>query len=134
MYVKAFKLPGAHQRTEAIILLCLNLPEAHLHTLKYVMSLLHDVVHTKDSKMTAFNLAAIFSPNILRPDTDDAATSEIELENHAPSVGVVEFLIENFSIIGTIPPRVERHAMLVEEHVARTHYRSAILGKRSAWW
>lgn len=97
-FVRAQQLPSARNRAEAIMLLCLELPFAHLSTLKYLMHLLHDVVHTPGSLMSAKNLAAIFTPNLLRPESEKSAatTGEMELTNHAACTAIIEFLIEHF--------------------------------------
>jgi hypothetical protein len=135
-FVRAYKLPGAQQRAEAILLLCLSLPVAHLHTLRFLLHLLYDVVHSKDSLMSASNLAAIFTPNILRPHVNtETATSELELANHGACVGVVEFLIEHFDQVGVAPGHVQRHAMgMKSEDKARKKFLEDFMGKRISWW
>ena len=81
------------------------------------MNLLHDVVSFPGSKMSAGNLSAIFTPNILRPLDEDektmkraSVTTELELANHQHSVGVVELLITNFREIGRVPVEITRMA------------------------
>ena len=136
-FVKAYKLPGPRQRSEALLLLCLDLPESHLHTLKFLMRLLRDVANSETSRMTVFNLAAIFTPNILKPivDVDNIITSDVELENHATCVSVVEFLIENCDQIGTVPNHVLRRAHeYTSEEKARKDYLRHISGEKPAWW
>lgn len=136
LFVKAFKLPGQRQREEALILLSFQLPESHLHTLRFLMELLFEVVHCTGSLMTAPNLAAIFTPNILKPfGSNTTSTSELELANHAACVGIVEFFIENCRLIGTVPIHVERRALgMPSEEKARRDYMRRVMGKKRAFW
>ena len=134
--MRAYRLPGPRQRAEAVLLLCLNLPRINRHVLRFLTDLLYEVAHSKGSRMSAFNLAAIFTPNILKPESDDDTTiSDLELQNHAACVGVVEFLIENHEQIGRVPPHVLRQAMSIkDEDRARREYFRDVMGKRLSWW
>jgi hypothetical protein len=136
-FIRAFNLPNMRQRSEAVLLLCLELPDANLNTLKFLMQLLYDIVHSEGSLMTEFNLAAIFSPNILKSEetSKSSTTTELELINHSATVGIVEFLIENHWQIGIVPPHVQRFAMELhsEEH-AYKEYSTRLFGRRRRWW
>lgn len=117
VFIEAHKLRNPADRLRAVLLLCLLLPKAHLHILMYLTNLLNLVVSYPGSKMTAQNLSAIFTPNILRPLDGDvktmkraSVTTELELANHQQSVGVVELLINNFKDIGKVPPDISASA------------------------
>lgn len=135
-FVQAQNLPGPMQRSEALLLLCLELPDAHFQVTKFVMHLLYDVVHAPGSLMSAPNLAAIFTPNVLRPEDEkhSSTTGERELANHAACVSIVEFLIEHHEMIGTAPLSVQRRSLELEsEDKARAEYLSLVQGQ-SSWW
>lgn len=135
-FVRAQQLPSQRNRSEAILLLCLELPYTHLATLKYLMHLLYDIVHAPGSLMTAPNLAAIFTPNILRPESDKTAvvTGELELANHAACVAVVEYLVEHFDKLGQAPNHVvRRSAEFADEERARAEYRRFVR-RAHKWW
>lgn len=134
-FVDAFQLP-APERLRAVLLLCLELPQAHLHTLRFLMNLLSDVVSQPDTKMTANNLAAIFTPNLLSPlDIDSktkeraTVTTELELGNHKNAVGVVELLILHHDLIGVVPPDVEAAAAGLEAKQSKARYQKALAKK-----
>eukprot|EP00048_Salpingoeca_helianthica_P024242 m.30790 g.30790 ORF g.30790 m.30790 type:complete len:366 (-) comp9268_c0_seq1:277-1374(-) len=136
-FIRAYNLPGPRQRAEALQLLCLELPEAHRDTLGFLMRLLRDVVRSETSRMTVFNLAAIFTPNILKPivNVDSHVITDKELENHATCVSIVEFLIDNCELIGTVPPHVQRQASEhPSEEKARKEYLSCVSGQKAPWW
>ena len=86
--------------------------------------------------MSAPNLAAIFTPNILKPLDEHGAVTvgQLELQNHAICVSLVEFLIENFDKIGSAPPHIVRLANEYEsEDEAKDVYLAQVCGQRS-WW
>jgi hypothetical protein len=50
----------------------LQLPKVNVNVMKYLLKFLHEVQEcSEDNKMTALNLATIFGPNFLRPQTAD---------------------------------------------------------------
>ncbi len=88
-FVQASHVSDDAVRLKIVLLLLLELPTPNLHTLMFLMALLHDVVSAPGSRMTPSNLAAIFTPNLLRPKDDGARlTSERELSNHTTAVAV----------------------------------------------
>jgi hypothetical protein len=84
--------------------------------------------------MSASNLAAIFTPNILRPLTDSTHTSEVELANHAHTVTAVEALIAHSDMLGTPPLDVLRYAQSVDEDKARALYTAMVTQHTKKWW
>lgn len=101
------------------------------------MRLLSDVVSEADSKMTASNLAAIFTPNILRPFDEDPKTKERasmttgrELTNHSSSVNIVEMLIVHHELIGLVPRDIEGTAAGLDAVKAKARYQRVILPRR----
>eukprot|EP00047_Mylnosiga_fluctuans_P004414 m.234431 g.234431 ORF g.234431 m.234431 type:complete len:393 (+) comp12658_c0_seq1:14-1192(+) len=136
-FVRAMKLSQPRHRLEAVMLLCLVLPEANLSTLRFLMKLVHDIIHTPGSLMTTFNMAAIFTPNILKPEDVDQSTttSEVELTNHGTCVNVVELLIEHHELIGVVPLHVQRVALeMGSEEQARVDYMARSFGRQRSWW
>lgn len=116
VFMQAYQLPVA-DRLRVILLLVLLLPKTHVDMLQYLMALLHDIVAFPGSKMSPSNLAAIFTPNILRPlDVDEKThkrakmTTDLELANHTTSVGIVELLIVNYKAIGKVPADISKLA------------------------
>eukprot|EP00047_Mylnosiga_fluctuans_P004349 m.233992 g.233992 ORF g.233992 m.233992 type:complete len:401 (-) comp12600_c0_seq1:1335-2537(-) len=133
-FVQSQQLPGPHQRQDALLLLCLLLPDAHLQSAKFLLHLLYDVVHAPGSLMSASNLAAIFTPNILKPRDEHGAVTigQLELQNHGLCVAAVEYLIENYSLVGTAPTHVIRMASeYPDEEEAREEFTEVVSGTRS---
>jgi len=134
-FIVAFKIADQEKRLEAILMLCLLLPEAHLHTLAYLMRLLSAVANEASNQMTATTLASILTPNLLRPPVErGAVTSERELADHASCVGVVELLINHAADIGGVPVEVVRQASeMADPNRAKQLYDRQING-RTKWW
>lgn len=124
-------------RITAILLLMFELPPAHLHSTMYLTQLLHDVVSNPGSRMTASNLAAIFTPNILRPNEEAGITitSELEIANHSKAVAIVEILINHHDRIGVPSLELARRAGEFEETKARSAYLKMLVEKpKTSWW
>ena len=134
-FVAAQQLNDPDQRRRAVFLLCLQLPDAHFHALKFVMHLLYDVVHAPGSRMSPANLAAIFTPNVLRPNESNlGVTGERELSNHAVCVSVLELLIDQHSALGWVPQQVLQAAnQYASEEKSQAEYMGMLEGHRS-WW
>uniref|UniRef100_S4RJ92 Rho-GAP domain-containing protein n=1 Tax=Petromyzon marinus TaxID=7757 RepID=S4RJ92_PETMA len=63
---RAQQLATAEERTRATLLLCLLMPPATAHTLRFLMTFLHSVAErAEDNKMTATNLAVVFTPTLM---------------------------------------------------------------------
>lgn len=107
-FAAAGRLADPARHVRAVQLLCLDLPPAHLYALRELMAFLARVAQAAPG-MTAANLAAILTPNILRPHDDDghdrtSITTDEELDNHKATVRVVETLIGRAADIGVTPP------------------------------
>ena len=86
--------------------------------------------------MSASNLAAIFTPNILRPaeESHSGTSTELELANHASSVTVVEILITHHDQIGIPPLDVSRIAQDFDEAKSKASYNKLIQPKPKGLW
>ncbi len=135
-FIQAYQLTDPQQRIDALLLLCLELPESNLSVLGFLMLLLRDVAQSQGSRMTVFNLAAVFKPNLLQHigDIESSTTSDLELEHHHLCVSIVELLIEHCEKIGIVPPVVARTARAMSsEEKARKEYRRLVCGEKP-WW
>ncbi|XP_034475469.1 uncharacterized protein LOC117782555 [Drosophila innubila] len=84
-------------RNRSIQLTCLLIPSLTAQTLAYFMQFLHTVTrHVSSNKMSAENLAIVIAPSVM-PYRD---INSVRFKNH---IKIVELLIENASMIGTIP-------------------------------
>eukprot|EP00053_Salpingoeca_punica_P021316 m.212866 g.212866 ORF g.212866 m.212866 type:complete len:359 (+) comp21811_c0_seq1:350-1426(+) len=136
-FVKAQRLAVEAQRDEAILLLCLELPETHMHATRYLMHLLHDVVQSEGNLMTSYNISSIITPNILKPEESSGAgpTSAHELETHTTCVAVVERLIALWDRIGIPTPQlIQAASSLPDEDTCMKEYMKRVLGNDKPWW
>ncbi len=138
--MSAFRLYNEQERLRAVLLVCLELPTAHLHTLRFLLNMLAAVVSQPGSKMTPSNLAAILTPNILRPGDENprtmeraATTSEEELANHASCCGVVELLIVHHAVVGMVPREISSKASRQEVARAKARYLKATNTSHGFW-
>lgn len=133
-FVQAVRLAKDEQSLHAIKLLSLELPEANLHCVVFLLRLLRDVVQSTGNRMSASNLAAIFTPNLLRPASEQGhVTSELELANHAVTVRVVELMILNSDLIGIPPPETVARSLELDEELAKSNY-VAVAVRQPRWW
>lgn len=129
IFIQAYQLAPT-DRPRAILLLVLLLPKVNIDMLLYLMTLLNAIVSFPGSKMSAGNLAAIFTPNILRPLDEDEKTmnrskltTDLELANHASSVGIVEVLITHFKDIGRVPLDIVRASASIDNTFASNKWK-----------
>lgn len=116
-------------------MLCLLLDIEHLHVLVAVMRLLNAVSKEPNSQMTAATLAAIMTPNILRPRNLTSITTQKELATHSSCVAVVQLLIESADEIGSVPMDIVKIAQdMKDEDKARKQYEKLIMGRGLSWW
>lgn len=88
------------RKVTAIKMVCLLLPNIMLNTLVYFLQFLNLVsLHSTSNKMSARNLAIIFTPGLM-PVHENYGQ---RLSSH---VQVIEILIESAHEIGLIPPEV----------------------------
>ncbi|XP_017847673.1 uncharacterized protein LOC108603399 isoform X2 [Drosophila busckii] len=93
-------------RIRAIQLTCLLSQPLTLHTLAYFMQFLNTVsTHVAVNKMSAENLAIVISPSVM-PYRD---INSIRFKNH---IKLVELLIQNANLIGTIPMHIENQLQI----------------------
>ncbi|XP_051863635.1 rho GTPase-activating protein 36-like isoform X3 [Drosophila albomicans] len=82
-------------------LTCLIMPLLTVQTLAYFMQFLNTITrHVASNKMSAQNLAIVIAPSIM-PYRD---INSVRFKNH---IKIVEMLINNASVIGNIPERIQ---------------------------
>ncbi|XP_017953639.1 uncharacterized protein LOC108649139 [Drosophila navojoa] len=92
---------GEPNRIRSIQLACLLITPLNVHTLAYFMQFLQTITrHVKYNKMSAENLAIVIAPSIM-PYRD---INSVRFKNH---IKLVELLIKNSNIIGTIPAHIK---------------------------
>jgi uncharacterized FlaG/YvyC family protein len=111
-FIQAIKIDDPVKLRFTMLNLCLQLSDANLHTLIYIMQFLRQISqHEADNRMNSYNLAVCFTPNIIytRQQHKPNAHELYVKEEHS----VVQFLIENSSLIGKVSDSVyERSLML----------------------
>ncbi|XP_023169549.2 rho GTPase-activating protein 18-like isoform X2 [Drosophila hydei] len=92
---------GEPNRIRSIQLACLLITPLNVHTLAYFMQFLQTITrHVKYNKMSAENLAIVIAPSVM-PYRD---INSVRFKNH---IKLVELLIKNSNIIGTIPSYIK---------------------------
>ncbi|XP_055523946.1 uncharacterized protein LOC129717797 [Wyeomyia smithii] len=92
-------LSGEH-KVYNLLITCLLLPPITINTLAFFMQFLHTVtLHSSCNKMTAENLAIIFTPNLM-------PIAEMIQQRLSSHVKVIQLLIENSHNIGVVPETV----------------------------
>lgn len=101
MMLRCLLLPRESEQVQALLLTCLLLPSITLSTLSFFMQFLHKIAsQCKVNRMTAQNLAIVFTPSLM-PLTEQFNSTR--LSNH---VKIVEMLIENSLEIGIVPKAI----------------------------
>ena len=78
-------------RTEALRRAIMELPRAHRDVLEFLVFHLKRVVEReKENKMTGLNIAVVFAPTIMRPESVTREMTDTQAKNLA-----VQFLVEN---------------------------------------
>nr|XP_032819608.1 rho GTPase-activating protein 11A-like [Petromyzon marinus] len=104
---RAQQLATAEERTRATLLLCLLMPPATAHTLRFLMTFLHSVAErAEDNKMTATNLAVVFTPTLMHGGRGASLTPGTQ-QLLQLQVLTVETLIANAPRIGQWPDEEE---------------------------
>ncbi|XP_066248051.1 rho GTPase-activating protein 23 isoform X2 [Euwallacea similis] len=92
-FIKADKIEDHKLRLEELRKLVRNLPKHNYHTLKHVIRHLKRVADNSDAnRMEAKNLAIVFGPTIVRPESE---TMESMVTNMTNQCKIVESLIAN---------------------------------------
>ncbi|RDD37401.1 Rho GTPase-activating protein 19 [Trichoplax sp. H2] len=100
IYYKTAELQNDGKRLEALQLLLLLLSPESREILHQLLGLLHKISRLRASKMTAYNLAVVFTPNMIHFGKDLATeANDIEL-----LMSIVTFMIENFQNVLKIRP------------------------------
>ncbi len=78
-------------RVESLRRAVMELPRAHRDVLEFLIFHLSRVVEReKENKMTSLNIAVVFAPTIMRPESVTREMTDTQLKNQA-----VQFLVEN---------------------------------------
>ena len=110
-FIQAVKLETEKSQIDSVLNLCLQLPDPNLHVLIYLMNFLNNVTaHESSNKMSSYNLAVCFAPNIIYAKVNKINGTKLQLEEEQ---SVVKILIENSAQIGKVSDSVyERSLML----------------------
>lgn len=112
-FLKTQRLENEEQRSQAILLLCLMLPLAHLHTLQFIMRFIAEVAtHSDQSKMGTSNLAIVLAPNLMHNSKKEGNTSEKYLKDQT---AIIDTLLKNAHDIGMVPRGIYERAKLIGE-------------------
>ncbi|KAK9869240.1 hypothetical protein WA026_002991 [Henosepilachna vigintioctopunctata] len=90
------------EKLEAVFLLCLLLPQAHLNTLAYLLRFFNAITrHSAQNKMTSLNMAIVIGPNIFPfPQDKSSFSTQHKIKK---TCDLVQLLIENANKVGIIP-------------------------------
>ncbi|XP_064915337.1 T-cell activation Rho GTPase-activating protein-like [Columba livia] len=99
-WMAALERCSMEEKMEEMKVVAKKLPAANLLLLKELMSLLQHIGHNADtSRMTFNNLAICVGPNLLSPPKEELLPLDALLEVTQKVNVLVEFLMENFSVI-----------------------------------
>lgn len=94
-------ISGYDIKIEAIARAIMDLPKVHREVLEFLIFHLKRVVeHEKENLMTSMNIAVVFAPTIMRPESLAREMTDTQVKNEA-----VQFLVENCPTVFT---RVQR--------------------------
>ncbi|XP_044746134.1 rho GTPase-activating protein gacN-like [Coccinella septempunctata] len=89
------------EKLEAVLLLCLLLPQENLNTLAYLLRFFNAIAkRSTHNKMSALNLAIVIGPNIIPFLQDKSYTAQHKIKKICE---LVQLLIENANKVGIIP-------------------------------
>lgn len=78
-------------KVEAMSRALIDLPKVHREVLEFLIFHLKSVVgHERDNLMTSMNVAVVFAPTIMRPESLAREMTDTQVKNEA-----VQFLVEN---------------------------------------
>jgi hypothetical protein len=84
------------KQLKTLIDLVHRLPAKNYNTLKFLMEHLEQVhQHSKENKMSAYNLSVVFGPNLLRSPKSHDHHLQLSVESYV----VIQWMIEYFHII-----------------------------------
>lgn len=84
-------IPGADAKIEGISRALMDLPRVHREVLEFLVFHLKRVVgQERENLMTSTNIAVVFAPTIMRPESLTREMTDTQVKNEA-----VQFLVEN---------------------------------------
>ena len=88
-------IPSFDAKVEAMSQALMDLPKVHREVLEFLVFHLNKVVsHERDNLMTSMNVAVVFAPTIMRPESVAREMTDTQVKNEA-----VQFLVENCQLI-----------------------------------
>nr|XP_032808241.1 rho GTPase-activating protein 19-like isoform X2 [Petromyzon marinus] len=116
------------RQLEALQLLFLLLPPANRNLLRLLLDLLHQTARRQDTnKMSAFNLALMFSPHILWPRN---VTANDLQENIGKMNNAVAFMIKHSQKLFKAPAYIRKQAMIFFPDASYLETKGAVFGAR----
>lgn len=84
-------IASADAKVDAMSRALMDLPKVHREVLEFLIFHLKSVVgHERDNLMTSMNVAVVFAPTIMRPESLAREMTDTQVKNEA-----VQFLVEN---------------------------------------
>lgn len=114
-FVKTQRLDEEGDQVEAVLLLCLLLPIAHLTTLQFIMRFLAKVAScSQQSKMGTNNLAIVLTPNLIHSAKKEGncPASEKQLKEQT---AVIDLLLRHADKIGLVSEDIYERAKLIDD-------------------
>ena len=114
-FVKTQRLDEEGDQVEAVLLLCLLLPIAHLTTLQFIMRFLAKVAScSQQSKMGTNNLAIVLTPNLIHSAKKEGncPASEKQLKEQT---AVIDLLLQHADKIGLVSEDIYERAKLIDD-------------------
>lgn len=116
-FIKTQRLEDEGDQIEAVLLLCLLLPIAHLTTLQFMMKFLAKVAScSQQSKMGTNNLAIVLTPNLIHSTKREgnSAASEKQLKEQT---AVIDTLLRNAEKIGLVSEDIYERAKMIDDDI-----------------
>lgn len=114
-FIKTQRLDEEGDQVEAVLLLCLLLPIAHLTTLQFIMRFLAKVAScSQQSKMGTKNLAIVLTPNLIHfaKKEGNCTASEKQLKEQT---AVIDLLLQHAEKIGLVSEDIYERAKLIDD-------------------
>jgi len=116
-FLKGQRLEDEGDQVEAILLLCLLLPIAHLTALQFTMRFLDKVAScSQQSKMGTTNLAIVLTPNLIH-NTKKEGNSTASEKQLKEQTTVIDILLKNADKIGLVSEDIYERAKTIGDEL-----------------
>ena len=116
-FIKGQRLEDKGDQVEAILLLCLLLPVAHLTALQFTMRFLDKVAScSQQSKMGTTNLAIVLTPNLIH-NTKKEGNSTASEKQLKEQTTVIDILLKNADKIGLVSEDIYERAKTIGDEL-----------------